>query len=118
MQLGGFYIWTISYQMVKSSALKSIALEAAEAFVSKVEANNSLDATAQTQLLKEKEEEGAITTVATKDVEDPKQHAVGSTTQSLTLSRLGLTNDCCCRMYHKKGRDCCGLRWWPFFIRS
>ncbi|MBA0846843.1 hypothetical protein Goshw_008204 [Gossypium schwendimanii] len=75
MALGGFYIWTISYQMVKSSAVKSKALEAAEEFVSKVEANNNLDATAQTQLLKERKEEGAITTVATKEVEDPEQHA-------------------------------------------
>ncbi|OMO55675.1 Auxin efflux carrier, partial [Corchorus capsularis] len=50
MALGGFYIWTITYHMMKTSAVKFKALEAAEQVVSK-EANNKLDATAQTQLL-------------------------------------------------------------------
>ncbi|XWS42248.1 hypothetical protein CRYUN_Cryun17cG0151900 [Craigia yunnanensis] len=74
MALGGFYIWTISYQMVKSSALKFKALEAAEGFVSK-EPNKNLDATAGSQLLKGESEEQVAITMATKSVEDPENQA-------------------------------------------
>ena len=77
MQLGGFYIWTISYQMVKASAVKFKALEVAEQFVSK-EPNNNLDATAESQLLQGESEEQVAITVATKSVEDPENQAVGS----------------------------------------
>lgn len=74
MALGGFYIWTISYQMVKASAVKFKALEAAEEFVSK-EPNKNLDATAESHLLRgESEEQFAvgITVLTTKSVEDPE----------------------------------------------
>ncbi|XWS29117.1 hypothetical protein CRYUN_Cryun24cG0000900 [Craigia yunnanensis] len=74
MALGGFYIWTISYQMVKASAVKFKALEAAEQFVSK-EPNKNLDATAESQLLIEEFEEQVAITVATKSVEDPENQA-------------------------------------------
>lgn len=78
MQLGGFYIWTISYQMVKASAVKFKALEAAEEFVSK-EPNKNLDATAESHLLRgESEEQFAvgITVLTTKSVEDPENQEV------------------------------------------
>ncbi|XVF16055.1 hypothetical protein REPUB_Repub09cG0208100 [Reevesia pubescens] len=77
MALGGFYIWTISYQMVKTLAVKFKALEAAEQeFISK-EANNSLEVTAESQLLKGESEEQLIgITVATKSAEDPEKQAV------------------------------------------
>ncbi|KAK8717640.1 hypothetical protein V6N13_044901 [Hibiscus sabdariffa] len=52
LAIGGFYVWTISYQMVKSSAMKLIALEAAEEFVPKAEPNIDSDATAETRFLK------------------------------------------------------------------
>ncbi|XVF62325.1 hypothetical protein PTKIN_Ptkin08bG0208200 [Pterospermum kingtungense] len=74
MALGGFYIWTLSYQMVKASAVKFKALEAAEEFVSK-EPNKNLDATAECQLLKGESEDQAtvaITVLTTKSVEDPE----------------------------------------------
>ncbi|XP_022739420.1 protein PIN-LIKES 7-like [Durio zibethinus] len=74
MALGGFYIWTISYQMLKISAVKFKAFEAAEAFVSK-EANKSLDATAESQLLKGESEEQVAITLATKSIEDPENQA-------------------------------------------
>ncbi|XVE87563.1 hypothetical protein DITRI_Ditri18aG0127600 [Diplodiscus trichospermus] len=77
MALGGFYIWTISYQMVKASAEKFKALEASEGFVSK-QPNNNLDATAQSQLLKGESEEQVAITVATKSVEDPENQAIVS----------------------------------------
>ena len=77
MQLGGFYIWTITYQMVKASAVKFKALEAAEEFVSK-EANKNLDATAESQLLKGESEEQVAIIVAAKCVEDPENLRVGS----------------------------------------
>ncbi|KAK8674145.1 hypothetical protein V6N13_112441 [Hibiscus sabdariffa] len=52
LAIGGFYVWTISYQMVKSSAMKLIALEAAEEFVPKAEPNIDSDVTAESRLLK------------------------------------------------------------------
>ncbi|GMI68270.1 PIN-LIKES 5 [Hibiscus trionum] len=60
MALGGFYIWTISFQLIKASSLKLRALEAAEEFALK-QANKNLDATPETHLLKgESEEQVAI----------------------------------------------------------
>ncbi|KAE8715890.1 AMP-dependent synthetase and ligase family protein [Hibiscus syriacus] len=60
MALGGFYIWTISFQLIKSSSLKLRVHEAVEEFASK-QANNNLDVTPETHLLKgESEEQGAI----------------------------------------------------------
>ncbi|KAE8710084.1 hypothetical protein F3Y22_tig00110328pilonHSYRG01246 [Hibiscus syriacus] len=60
MALGGFYIWTIGFQLIKASSLKLRALEADGDFASK-QANKSLDATPETRLLKgESEEQVAI----------------------------------------------------------
>ncbi|KAE8707181.1 Kinase superfamily protein isoform 1 [Hibiscus syriacus] len=56
MAPGGFYIWTISFQLMKASSLKPRALEAAEEWASK-QANKNLDATPETHLLKGESEE-------------------------------------------------------------
>lgn len=64
MQLGGFYIWTITFQMIKASSMKLRDDEAAEEFSSK-QPNKNLDATPQSQLLKgESEEQVAIVVVS------------------------------------------------------
>ncbi|XVF18166.1 hypothetical protein REPUB_Repub10bG0189000 [Reevesia pubescens] len=86
MALGGFYIWTISYQMVKSSAVKFRALEAAEEFVSK-EPNKNLDATAESQLLKGESEGQVAITMATNFVEDPENQANVSQVESSTKQK-------------------------------
>ncbi|GMJ07853.1 PIN-LIKES 7 [Hibiscus trionum] len=66
LAIGGFYVWTIGYQMVKSSAMKLKASESDE-FVSKAEPNNDSDATAESRLLKGENGEG---------VEDPETQNV------------------------------------------
>ncbi|XP_039021071.1 protein PIN-LIKES 7-like isoform X2 [Hibiscus syriacus] len=93
LAIGGFYVWTISYQMVKTSAMK---LRAAEGFVSRAEPNNESDATAESLLLKggsEIEVEVGVTTVATKGVEDLETQAASSPKQkgeaSLWVEVLG-----------------------------
>ncbi|KAK8606698.1 hypothetical protein V6N13_052461 [Hibiscus sabdariffa] len=84
LAIGGVYVWTIGYQMVKSSAMKLKALEASEEFVSKAEPNNDSDATAESRLLKGEngEEVVAITAVATKGVEDPEIQATNLSQES------------------------------------
>ncbi|KAK6288321.1 hypothetical protein POUND7_014500 [Theobroma cacao] len=73
MALGGFYVWTITYQMVKTSAVKFKALEAAEDLASK-EPNKNLDATTESHLLKGKgHQEQVAITAATKSVADPEK---------------------------------------------
>ncbi|MBA0760758.1 hypothetical protein Gotri_023482 [Gossypium trilobum] len=64
MALGGFYLWTITFHMIRASSLKLRDDEAAEDFSSK-QPNENLDATPQSQLLKgESEEQVAIVVVS------------------------------------------------------
>ncbi|KAJ0098234.1 hypothetical protein Patl1_29296 [Pistacia atlantica] len=56
-QLGGFYIWTYSYHLVRSSSIKYKALQAAEDTSESKVANKDFDATPQTRLLKGEEDE-------------------------------------------------------------
>uniref|UniRef100_A0A2P2PJD8 Auxin efflux carrier family protein n=1 Tax=Rhizophora mucronata TaxID=61149 RepID=A0A2P2PJD8_RHIMU len=68
MALGGFYIWTYTYQLVKTSAAKFKALEAAKDLK---EPNKSLGATQETPLLKGKDQEHVAVVVASaKSIED------------------------------------------------
>lgn len=74
-QLGSFYIWTYTYQQMKSSSLKFKELQA-EQEVAKTP-NKDLDADGQTHLLNGEDEERADVTVSlTKYVEDPENQAV------------------------------------------
>ncbi|KAJ8771084.1 hypothetical protein K2173_023409 [Erythroxylum novogranatense] len=57
MALGGFFIWTYTYQLVRSSATKFKALEAADSFSK--EANTDLEASQETHLLKGNDKEHA-----------------------------------------------------------
>ncbi|XP_052196415.1 protein PIN-LIKES 7-like isoform X2 [Diospyros lotus] len=75
MALGGFFIWTYTYQQIRSSALKIRAFEAAEV-VSKV-ANKDLDADGKTHLLEgEVPEHVAIVVSATKSTEEDTENQV------------------------------------------
>lgn len=62
MALGGFFIWTYSYQLIRTSAMKWKALQAMEAAEEASKSPNSdLDAEGETPLLKgEDEEQGSI----------------------------------------------------------
>lgn len=62
MALGGFFIWTYSYQLIRTSAMKWKALQAIEAAEeASKNPNSDLDAEGETPLLKgEDEEQGSI----------------------------------------------------------
>ncbi|XP_058009051.1 protein PIN-LIKES 5 isoform X2 [Hevea brasiliensis] len=69
MALGGLYIWTYTYHLIRSSAVKLEAIKAADE-VSKAP-NNDLEASQETHLLKEEDQEHVATTVAsTKSIGD------------------------------------------------
>lgn len=76
MALGGFYIWTIAFQLVRSSSVKFKELKAAEAIAKTP--NLDLDSTAETYLLKEEkdQENVAIILASAKSVEDPEEQAI------------------------------------------
>ncbi|GKV21878.1 hypothetical protein SLEP1_g31814 [Rubroshorea leprosula] len=76
MALGGFYIWTITYQLVRTSSLKLKALEAAETISKKP--NKDLDSNAETHLLKGEEDQKnvAINVSSTKCIEDLEEQAI------------------------------------------
>ncbi|TXG59236.1 hypothetical protein EZV62_013809 [Acer yangbiense] len=74
MALGGFFIWTYSYQLVKTSSDKFKALVAAQAEEFSKEPNKDFDATSQTHLLSgyDDDDQGhvAITVSSTKSSSD------------------------------------------------
>ncbi|KAK3221854.1 hypothetical protein Dsin_008879 [Dipteronia sinensis] len=73
MALGGFYIWTYSYQLVKTSSVKFKELQAAEAEEISKTPNKDFDATSQTYLLSgDGDDQGhvAITVSSTKSSGD------------------------------------------------
>lgn len=81
LQLGGFYIWTYSYQLIKTSSAKFKELQAEEE-VEKTP-NKDLDADTQTHLLKGEDEERVDVIVsATKSIEDPENQAVTTLSMS------------------------------------
>lgn len=94
MAVGGFYIWTISYQLVRSSALKYKAFKAAEE-VSKLP-NKDLDANGKTCLLEGEVQENVAIVVSstTSTKEDTEKRAIvpemsGSQTGKSNASFLG-----------------------------
>ncbi|XP_058180591.1 protein PIN-LIKES 7 [Rhododendron vialii] len=76
MAIGGLYIWTFSYQLVRSSALKYKALKAAEE-VSKVP-NKDLDANEKTHLLEGEVQENVAIVVSSMNSteEDTENQAI------------------------------------------
>ena len=75
LQLGGFFIWTYTYQLIRTSSNKLKALQATEK-ISKTP-NNDLSADAETQLLKgEDQERVAIIVSSIKSIEDSEDQVV------------------------------------------
>ncbi|KAF2291679.1 hypothetical protein P3X46_029067 [Hevea brasiliensis] len=72
MALGGFYVWTYTYHLIRSSAAKLQAIKAFDE-VSKAP-NNDLEASQETHLLKgEDQEHVAIAVASTKSIDDDKE---------------------------------------------
>ncbi|KAL5752286.1 hypothetical protein ACOSP7_022471 [Xanthoceras sorbifolium] len=82
MALGGFFIWTYSYQLIKTSSVKFKALQAAAAAdeeISSKEPNKDFDVTSQTQLLSsgyDHQEHVAITMSSTKSSRDAESQQI------------------------------------------
>jgi hypothetical protein len=75
MALGGFYIWTYTYQLIKTASVKFKELQA-EGQSAKT-SNKDLDADIQTHLLKGEDEEHVDLIVSeTKSVEDPENQII------------------------------------------
>ncbi|XP_030975337.1 protein PIN-LIKES 7-like [Quercus lobata] len=75
MALGGFFIWTYTYQLIRTSSNKLKALQATEK-ISKTP-NNDLSADAETQLLKgEDQERVAIIVSSIKSIEDSEDQVI------------------------------------------
>ncbi|KAG6773738.1 hypothetical protein POTOM_021055 [Populus tomentosa] len=79
MQLGGFFIWTYTFHLIRGSAAKLKALQAVVE-VSKAP-NNDLDASQETHLLNGQDQENvAIVVASSKSAEDTESHAVSTFT--------------------------------------
>lgn len=77
MALGGFFIWTYTFHLVRGSAAKLKALQAVVE-VSKAP-NNDLDASQETHLLNGQDQENvAIVVASSKSAEDTESHAIVS----------------------------------------
>ena len=75
MALGGFFIWTYTYQLIRTSSKKLKALQATEK-ISKTP-NNDLSADAETQLLKGEDQESvAIIVSSIKSTEDSEDQVI------------------------------------------
>lgn len=76
MQLGGFFIWSYSYQLIKQSSVRYKALaQAAEPEEVPKEVNKDFDANAQTQLLRgttDDQEDVSVLVASTKSSSDPE----------------------------------------------
>lgn len=75
LQIGGFFIWTYTYQLIRTSSMKFKALQATEE-VSKVP-NNDFNSDGQTRLLEEEDpEQVAISVSSIKSVDDTENEVV------------------------------------------
>jgi len=79
MQLGGFFIWTYTFHLIRTSAAK---LKALQAVVEASKApNNDFDASQETHLLIGQDQENvAIGVASSKSAEDTESHAVSTFT--------------------------------------
>ncbi|KAF5453786.1 hypothetical protein F2P56_023506 [Juglans regia] len=90
MAIGGFFIWTYTYQLIRTSSMKFKALEATEE-VSKAP-NNDFDSDGQTRLLKEEDpEQVALTVSSIKSVDDTENEVTQIVAQE-SASRLEKRN--------------------------
>ncbi|KAI6700267.1 hypothetical protein NL676_014591 [Syzygium grande] len=75
MALGGFFIWTYTYQLIRSSSVKYKELQAVDNFAK--QPNKDLDSNESTHLLKGEDQEPVVMSVqSTKSVEDVEDQAV------------------------------------------
>ncbi|KAF5738085.1 auxin efflux carrier family protein [Tripterygium wilfordii] len=81
MALGGFYIWTYTYHLIRTSSVKFKALKATEEDLK--EPNRDLDATQETHLLKAVEEDqdqeqviGIVVASSAKSAEDTEDQSI------------------------------------------
>ncbi|KAG2695106.1 hypothetical protein I3760_07G000900 [Carya illinoinensis] len=75
MAIGGFFIWTYTYQLIRTSSMKFKALQATEE-VSKVP-NNDFNSDGQTRLLEEEDpEQVAISVSSIKSVDDTENEVI------------------------------------------
>ncbi|XP_059644631.1 protein PIN-LIKES 5-like isoform X1 [Cornus florida] len=72
MALGAFFVWTYTYQIMRSSSLKYKSLKAAN--VAPMVPNEDLDANAKTHLLKGNQEHVAILVPTTKSTEEDTEN--------------------------------------------
>lgn len=81
MQLGNFFIWTYSYQLIRTSSIRWKEHQAAEeAEEASRRCNTDLDADEETQLLKGEDEEQAAVVVSETSV----NHAVSTLISKIT----------------------------------
>lgn len=86
MALGGFFIWTYSYQLIRTSAMKWKALQAMEAAEEASKSPNSdLDAEGETPLLKGEDEEQGSIVVSSNGSRN--QEAIGADESDVPFSR-------------------------------
>lgn len=92
MQLGGFFIWSYSYQLIKQSSVRYKALaQAAEPEEFPKEVNKDFDANAQTQLLRgttDDQEDVSVLVASTKSSSDPECQIVRLELPSLYLLNI------------------------------
>lgn len=89
MALGGFFIWTYSYQLIRQSSVRYEALvQAAEPEEVSKEANKDFDANAQTQLLRgttDDQEHVSVLVASTESSNDPECQIIVSQASSSHL---------------------------------
>ncbi|XP_062144082.1 protein PIN-LIKES 7-like [Alnus glutinosa] len=90
MALGGFFIWTYTYQLIRTSSMKFKALQATEE-VSKTP-NNDLDADGESHLLKgEDQEHVAISVSSIKSIEDTENQAIVAHESASTVEKRNIS---------------------------
>ncbi|XP_059438404.1 protein PIN-LIKES 7-like [Corylus avellana] len=90
MALGGFFIWTYTYQLIRTSSMKFKALEATGE-VSKIP-NNDLDADGESHLLKgEDEEHVAISVTPIKSIEDTENQVIIAQESASTVEKRNVS---------------------------
>jgi predicted permease len=90
MALGGFFIWTYTYQLIRTSSMKFKALQATEE--SSKTPNNDLDADGESHLLKgEDQEHVAISVSSIKSIEDNENQAIVAQESASTVEKRNVS---------------------------
>ena len=92
MQLGGFFVWTYTYQLIRTSSTKHKALEAIEE-VPKTP-NKDSDADHQTHLLKPQDQDHLQDIIV-----EPADYIGVATKNQAAVSTLGNTDSNCIQVF-------------------